>query len=233
MVMGVAPEELAKHYPRLYHMAHRESWMGIQRHGLLCTKALLDLFEVSPEKRDLVLNQQRRQSIPIEHADRGKAVIRDQKPLIRSRLEPSLRDCSFQQWLDMLNSRVFFWLTEARLKTLMCAKEYCADQHVVLVLDTARLAEDFQDRISLAAMNTGSTRPMAFERGLSTFSRMASYPFEERHRKHLELVMEFAVEDGVPNIMNYLVQAAEMRCSTCDRKKNQSIRKVKKLYPEA
>ena len=33
-------------YPPLYHMAAEGSWPSIQRHGLLSTSALLDLYEV-------------------------------------------------------------------------------------------------------------------------------------------------------------------------------------------
>ncbi len=225
--MGVTPAELAERYPRLYHMAHRDSWAGIQRHGLLCTEALVQLFEIPREMRDQILNQQRTKSFPIENAKHGKAVIRDQKPLIRSRLEACLEGCTFQQWLKMLNSRVFFWLTEDRLKTLMCAREYCADQHVVLTLDTQRLATHLQNKTTLAPINTGNTRPYPARRSLSTFSRMADYPFEKQRRK----VVELAVKGGVERIMDYVVEVAEMRCSTCDKKKGQTIYTIRRLYP--
>jgi hypothetical protein len=227
MVTGVTPAELSKHYPFLYHMAHRNSWAGIQRHGLLCTDALVDLFNVPPENRDQILNQQRKRSFPIESPEHGRAVIRDQKPLIRSRLEACLEGCTFQQWLKMLNSRVFFWLTEDRLKTLLCAREYCADQHVVLILDTERLATHLQNSITLAPINTGNTRPYPARRSLSTFSKMVDYPFQKRRRK----VVELAVECGVERIMDYVVKVAEMRCSTCDKKEVQTIETLRILYP--
>jgi len=230
--MGVTPAELAEHYPRLYHMAHGCSWEGIQHHGLLCTEALLDLFEVSSDDRDRILTQQRSESIVIQHPRHGRAVIRDQKPLNRSKLEGCLIDCSFQQWLKMLNSRVFFWLCKERLQTLICAREYRRETHLVLVLDTLRLATDFQDRITLASMNTGNTRPYAHSRGLSTFSRMADYPFQERLRRGLYyVVVELAVEGGVRNIMDYVIEADQMRCSTCDDSATQSISSVTRLYP--
>jgi hypothetical protein len=232
MVMGVTPALLAKHYPRLYHMAERDSFDGIKRHGLLGTETLLELFEVPIEVRRPILTRQRTESFTIEHKTYGRAVIRDQKPLNRAKLEGCLRDCSFQQWLQMLNSRVFFWLRKERLQTLMCAREYCAKPHIVLVLDTLRLATDFQPSITLAPMNTGNTRPFAHPRGLSTFSRMADYPFEERLRRGLYYtVVEFAVEGGVPNILDYVIEAAEMRCSTCDKEETQTIRTIKKLFP--
>ena len=230
--MGVTAAELAKHYPRLYHMAEGSSWPSIQRHGLLSTEALLDLFKVPKEDRPAILAEQRTKSVPITHPDHGAAVIRDQKPLNRSKLETkALKGCSFQQWLGMLNSRVFFWLCKERLQTLMCAREYCSQPHVVLVLDTMKLASDLQKSITLAPMNTGNTRPFAHPRSLQTFSRMTDYPFEERlHRGLYYTVVELAVEVGVPNIMKYLIEAAEMKCSTCE-KENQSVQIVKKLYP--
>lgn len=230
--MGVTPAELAKYYPRLYHMADNASWKGLHRHGLLSTEALLDLFEVCPETRARILARQRTKSEVIEHVTHGRAVVRDQKPLIRSRLESCLTGCSFQEWLDMLNSRVFFWLCKDRLQTLMCAREYCAETHVVLVLDTLRLATDFQDSITLAPMNTGNTRPFAHPRSLRTFSRMAEYPFEERlHRGLYYTAVELAVEKGVPHVMNYVVEAFEMRCSSCDRQKAQTIEILRRLHP--
>jgi hypothetical protein len=230
--MGVTPAQLARYYPRIYHIADGSSWDGIQHHGLLCTEYLTKLFQVPTEKRDLILTQQRNAPVPIEHAIHGKAVIRDQKPLIRSKLEGCLIDCSFQAWLQMLNSRVFFWLTRERLQTLMCAREYCADAHVVLQLNTLRLANDFQERITLTPMNTGNTRPFAHARGLSTFSRMADYPFEQRLRLGLYYtVVELAVEVGVPNIMDYVIEAAVMRCSDCNRSENQNIQLVRTLFP--
>ena len=43
---GVTPTEFASVYPRLYHMAHEDVWPHIQRHGLLNTRSILDLWEV-------------------------------------------------------------------------------------------------------------------------------------------------------------------------------------------
>ncbi len=213
-------------------MADGSSWAGIQRHGLLSTEALLDLFEVPAVRRHLILDAQRKQSVTIDHPVHGKAVIRDQKPLNRAKLEGCLKGCSFQQWLKMLNSRVFFWLCEERLLTLMCAREYCDQTHVVLVLDTLGLATDLQERITLAPMNTGNTRPYAHARGLSTFSRMMDYPFEERLRRGpYYTVVELAVEVGVQDITEYVIQVAEMKCSTCDKTNGQSIRTIRELYP--
>ncbi len=213
-------------------MAELGSWQAIRLHGLLGTEALLNLFEVPAEERDLILTRKRTTSITVEHRVHGKAVVRDQKPLLQSKLEGSLVGCSFQDWLRMLNSRVFFWLTKERLQTLMCAREYRVRPHLVLVLDTLRLATRFSETITLAPMNTGNTQPFAHPRSLSTFSPMADYPFKERlHRGPYYAVVELAVEGGVPNIMDYLIEASMMQCSHCEKSDSQVIRTIERLFP--
>lgn len=230
--MGVTPAQLAKHYPRLFHMAECDSWESIQRHGLLCTEALLDLFGVAAEDRRRILTHQRPERIRISHPKNGNAVIRDQKPLSSSKLGRCLKDCSLEQWLQMLNSRVFFWLCRERLETLMCAREYCGQDHLVIILDTLRLTTDFQDKITLTPMNTGNTRPFAHRRGLSTFSRMEDYPFHQRLRLGpYSAVVELAMETGLHNILDYVVEASTMRCSTCAKGADRTIRSIKTLYP--
>jgi Family of unknown function (DUF7002) len=49
--MAITPEEFANHYPCLYHMAEANIWPSIEKHGLLSTTALLDLFEVNGNRR--------------------------------------------------------------------------------------------------------------------------------------------------------------------------------------
>src|SRR5260370_26746403 len=123
--MGVTSEELAEVYPRLYHMADAQSWESIRKYGLLSTSSLLDLYEVKGKERDDIEAHRRPESVPILHGEHGRAVVRDQKPLIESKLRKALKDCTIEQWHRLLNRHVFFWLTPGRLQTLLCA---CADR---------------------------------------------------------------------------------------------------------
>jgi hypothetical protein len=84
-------------------------------------------------------------------------------------------------WYRMLNGRVFFWLTEARLETLLAA--YGDRPQLVLEVDTAALLDEHGAKISLTPMNTGCTSPMAFPRGLDSFLSPGTYPYEENKRK--------------------------------------------------
>jgi len=60
--------------------------------------------------------------VPLKHIKHGRAVVRDQKPLIESKLEKSLEGCTVEEWHRLLNRHVFFWLTKERLQTLLCAR---------------------------------------------------------------------------------------------------------------
>ena len=80
-------------------------------------------------------------------------------------------------------------------------------------------------------MNAGRTGPYAHPRSLSTFSRMADYPFQKRLRYGpYYTVGELAVKTGVRNIMDYVTEVTEMRCSPCKNGGIQSVRPVRTLY---
>src|SRR6267378_7833182 len=100
--MGVTPQELALLYPLLYHMAEPDTWESISKHGLLCTSALLTLFEIDDAKKQEIEGCKRAESIEIKHATRGRAVIRDQKPIIESKLRAALQDCTVEEWYRLL-----------------------------------------------------------------------------------------------------------------------------------
>jgi hypothetical protein len=102
--------ELIDYYPRLYHMAADGSWPSIQAHGLLSTASLVDLFEVPEPRRTKLLTHHRPRSILLEHPVHGRAVIRDQQPLQPGKLAQLLTDMTINQWLQLLNRHVFFWM---------------------------------------------------------------------------------------------------------------------------
>lgn len=219
--MGVTPEQLASFYPRLFHMAEPGSWEGICRHGLLSTSALLDLFEIHGETREEIELRRREKSIEITHPVHGRAVIRDQKPIIEQKLAASLTDCSPQDWYRILNGYVFFWLSPQRLMTLLSAREYRGRPHVVVTLDTLRVATQLRDSIVLSPMNSGNTLPIAHPRGTTTFRKMQDYPFQERlKRGPYYTIVELAVKVGIPRILDFAVSAEVM---TSDGSKTKTL----------
>lgn len=210
---GVTPTELARRYPRLYHMAEVDSWPSIQRHGLLSTTALLTLFDLKGAARDRIESAHRPTSVPINHERYGQAVVRDQIPMRDADLRRCLRDgLTPAEWYRILNGKVFFWVTEERLETLLSARAYRDRTHTVLVLETQTLVEDHLEHVLLSPMNSGCTIPFARPRGRETFRALSDYPFEARRRgAGINAVVELAVEQGVYNVEKYAIEVREQK----------------------
>jgi len=208
-------ELLIETFPRLYHMAHSNAWKGIQQHGLLSTTALLDLFEVTGAKRHEIESTRRRDCVAIEHPIHGRAVIRDNKPMDEVGLRRALHGVSPREWLELLNRKVFFWLTEDRVETLLSANAYRHDEHCVLTLRTAALVENYYDQICLCPMNSGCTKPFPHPRDRGIFYRIADYPFEYWRRKKAgakKAIVELAVDYSVFDIFKYVELVTVRNC---------------------
>lgn len=193
---------IARH-PCLFHMAESETWPQIQRHGLLSTTALLDHFEINGPRRFEIESMRRPQIVEIEHPVHGRAQIRDNKPLREQFLEECLRDMSLQQWYELLNRKVFFWVRPERLETLLNARAYRSRAHDILTLDTAAVLDRHGDTAALASINTGATLyPSAPARGPNTFAAVTNFDFEEARRRRgaAEAVVELTVDYAVPDI---------------------------------
>ncbi len=203
------PEAFAAHYPVLFHMAEVNSWPSIQRHGLLSTSALLDLFEVPQSERAPIESRHRPESISISHPVHGNALIRDQTPMSDGGLRKALRgELTPEQWYRLLNSKVFFWVAEARLERLLNARAYRDYQHIVLTVRTEELLRRHMPLVTLSPINSGATKPAAAPRGSSTFLPFSDYPFENwrRRRSGRDVVVELAVEGAVPKIHEFTLQ---------------------------
>jgi hypothetical protein len=206
-------DELVATYPRLYHMAEAGSWEGIQRHGLLSTSALLDLFEVDGDLRHALESARRPESVTITHPLHGTAVVRDQIPLRERPLEQCLVGMTPTEWYRELNRRVFFWVTEQRVEGLLRGQAYRDRAHDVLTVDTATLITAHENKITLAPINTGSTIYNPRPRGIGTFLPISDYPFEEwrRRRSRRTAVAELAVLDGVRDIIDHTLVVESRR----------------------
>lgn len=207
--MGISPSELASRFPLLYHMAEIGSWPSIARHGLLSTSALLDFYEVSGRRRTALESEHRRESVRVEHATHGRAIVRDQKPMSDSDLRKCLQDgLSPEDWYRILNDKVFFWLTENRLERLLSARAYRNTRHTVLIVDSASLLEKHAHRITLSPINSGATKPRPQPRGRDTFLPLTEYPFAEwdRKRRRRDPIVELAVAYSVPDVREFVVR---------------------------
>jgi hypothetical protein len=208
---GVTPKMFSELYPHLYHMAHEDAWEQIRRYGLLSTSTLLGLWEVKGKQRSAIAREIRRNEVELRHPRRGKVVIRDQRPLYEGKLRKALMDCTVQEWCQLLNRRVFFWPTVERLVTHISARGNRGKNHLVLTVDSYRLATAYENAITLCPLNSGNTVPFAQRRSKNSLMRMSEYPFLERlARGPYYTVVELAVETGVPDILDFVVSADYM-----------------------
>src|SRR5690349_4372329 len=103
-------DDLSACYPRLYHMAERDSWLSIVRHGLLSTAAILQLLGASKREKEKYERAHRPEKVVLQHEVFGSFTLRDQKPMSDKRLSWCLKDGLRPiEWYALLNSKVFFW----------------------------------------------------------------------------------------------------------------------------
>jgi hypothetical protein len=203
---------IAERWPRLHHMAEAGSWPSIERHGLLSTSVLLDLFEVEGKEREAIEARRRPESVRITHPEYGEVWIRDNKPINETVLKRTLQGMSLAEWYRTLNARVFFWLTTERLDKLRSAGAYAEHEHDILTLDTAALLDALAEKVELAHLNTGAVHAGAnYPRGAGTFRRIGDYPWKQRLAKaRNEPIVELTVPGLVADVGRFVV-AVETR----------------------
>ena len=200
-------EELITNCPTLYHMAERGAWDGIRQQGLLSTSALLDLYDIKPPLRTEIESRHRRASIEIARDGLPRVVVRDQIPMSDAGLRRALPShISPKEWYELLNKKVFFWLSEKRLHRLTDAKAYRDQEHDVLEVDTRSLINAHRDKIWLCPINSGCTKPVAHPRDKTIFARISDYPYDDwrKRRTRQERVVELAVDCSVPDISSHV-----------------------------
>jgi len=196
-------------------MAEADAWPSIEKLGLLSTSALLDRFEINGDLRRRIEEAHRPESIRITHPKHGSALIRDQKPMRESALRTCLRGMSPREWYVMLNGQVFFWVTAARVQTLLNARAYRKQKHMVITVETAAFLDKYASRMRLSPINSGSTIYNPQPRGAETFRPLVDYPFAERRalRGIPNAIAEIIVKYSVPDLREF-VSRAELRKGT-------------------
>lgn len=170
------------------------AWESIRAHGLLSTSALLDRYEVEGNTRFALESARRDEMTTVRRRGLPDVVIRDQKPLS----DASLRDClpaetSPRNWYELLNGKVFFWLSKDRLHRM--TRTYGDRERLVLVLDSEALVAAHNEDIWLSHMNSGCSIPWKADRSYETFRRIEDYPYGKRNGTAAELCVDYSVPD--------------------------------------
>lgn len=207
-------DDLITTYPTLYHMAEGGTWESIRQHGLLSTAALLDRCRIHGKERQRLERCHRPACTTIAGRDGETFVLRDQKPMSDRGLERALAGSGMTpaDWYQLVNGRVYFWLSEQRLARLLGAREYRGRMRTVLVLDTAPLVRAYAEVIELSPINSGCTKPFPQRRSRETFRPIAAYPFDQWREKRgaRDAVVELTIPYRVPDLAGF-VRRAEHR----------------------
>lgn len=207
-------QALIARYPRLYHMAERDTWPSIKANGLLSTTAVLDRFKVKGARRLALEEGHRPEKVMVGPAQSG-VVLRDQKPMRPSRLQDALIDgTTTEQWYKFLNGRVFMWAEERRLFGLLGARDYRGLEHDVLTIDSEALLTKYENSVWLCRMNSGNTWPVPHPRGMDDFKRISDYPTKVRSGAPHKEVVEVVVDYSIPDIAEYVVEVRRMQGRT-------------------
>ncbi|MGH6648036.1 DUF7002 family protein [Aquabacterium sp.] len=204
-------KDLTERYPQLYHMAEKDTWQSIKAHGLLSTAAVLDRYGVKGKQRLGIEEGHRPEKMLVGPPDTG-IVLRDQKPMLPSRLADALIDGTTPaQWYKFLNGRVFMWAQETRLFGLLGARHYRDLEHDVLTIDSKALMSAYSEKVWLCRMNSGNTWPVPHLRGMNDFLRIKDYPTKKSSGAPLKEVVEVVVDYSIPDIAQYVTAVRRMK----------------------
>lgn len=152
----------------LFHVTAYQAWPSIQESGLLPAALLLD--------GDPRLGALRNEAVTVTLASGQQAVVKDQRAMARSNIEGHLDGIGLEEWLDLVNERVFLFARQRELTTYVGRNREFGGQDVI-VFDTARLLAAARGRVEVATVNP--TGPVPWEhckcRGRATFEAIDTF----------------------------------------------------------
>lgn len=204
----MSPEELASICPKLYHITEPDNLSGIKSFGLLPTTTLIDRFEVSPEQRKTILGN-RRDVVVLANPTHGIAAINDNRPLSNKKLARCLdNNLSVDDWLTMLNRRVFFFVRETDIAKLRNAVVNRDRPKLLLTFNALPLLQRHFANVEISPINSGNTNHSPARRGIKTFARAQDMDFEKwrvaRSKVRPDVIKEVTVCGPVENAFEYL-----------------------------
>lgn len=188
-----------------FHIVESANWAHLRRDGLISARALLaanGLPAACGWRSGTV-------TLP------DGRVIRDQKPMPPAALARCLdAPLSPDDWYDLLNGCVFFWLDEARVQRH--AKALARRDQVLLRLDARRLAAAYAAHVRLSPFNLGAAIRRPARRGLRTLVpledwRRDAWKAEALHdmapRSPTHAPAEMIVLTAIPDLADFVMTA--------------------------
>jgi hypothetical protein len=169
----------------VFHASAYGAWPSIAADGLLTATQLLPQGDLKLRDDDVIVT-----------LDDGRTrTVRDQRPLIRGKLEQHLDGVDLASWLALVNDRVWLFAQQKSLTTMLSRYVPQGGQDVV-VFDTAKLLASARGRVEVVTDDLAALQPWANCpcRGLDTFVPI------ERYRGSATDVAEVVVVGGIPDV---------------------------------
>ena len=192
----MTPEAFAALHPVLTHYAEAGA------HRSICARGLLPAATLAPH---LDMSVPRPAAVELGHA-----VLSDNTPLLGPGLARCLDDeLTPEDWLRILNDRVFLWADERGGAGFLRARLRLGRATERLRFDALALLAPVWDRAEVTPINSGSAIRVPARRGLSTFAPLATLDYDawrrSRKTKGLDSVREVAVRGGIPEAGDALI----------------------------
>jgi hypothetical protein len=166
---------------------------------------LLELAKVPATQRQQLLLLPRAEVSRIQFPNGAQAVLRDQHPLSPRRLRHALQDLSQEQWMELLNARVFLFTQEPHARRLI--KVYADQGQDVLKLKTASFLAAYEGHIEVSTRNSGALpRTGQPSRGRHTFVPLANFPPDQ-----VAAIQEVTILGGIDQIEPFVTNVIRYR----------------------
>lgn len=204
MSSEITLKRFAQMHPKLYRLARAGAHVGIRRHGLLPAAILAQRSGINLSKKP------RKSSVEFNLPDGTYVTITDNRPLFFTKLAPVLDDgLTPEDWLNMLNHRVFFWPKREYGENNLKARRRLGYENEWQVFDTEMLLGPVWKLAEIAPFNTGATIHVPPRRGLWTFAKLDGLSYSEwewsRGLSRKDKVKEVTVCGSVPDAAKALV----------------------------
>ncbi|RJG43171.1 hypothetical protein D3Y55_02035 [Mesorhizobium sp. DCY119] len=160
------------------------------------------------------MTRRRPRAVALDHPKRGRVIINDNAPLHEGKLANVLDDgLTSGDWLEMLNSRVLFFVAGKPLRQLIGSVMNRGTAKDILELDTERLAQAYGDYMEIVPINSGNTNYNAVRRGYATFAALPETDYQVwRHRRAKctpDSIKEVAIRGSIPDISDFVLKVIE------------------------
>ena len=194
-----------------YHLVDASNWASVQNYGLISARRLMEVcggIEYGAFRHHRSASRRLASGV----------LIRDQRPMPPKALMRCLTSgLTPEDWFELLNSKVFFWLDPKRLnrQRLACG----ASPQVALIVNASRLLIKYNGLATVTPINTGNALRCAAPRNLTTFVPyerwlIDGWAYENipgaqpRPRSHRPA--ELTISEAVPDILDYVMAAVPL-----------------------